>query len=277
MDERPVAASGSPALGSPALAGQVALVTGAGSPTGIGFAVARSLLADGAVVVVVGLTERIAARAEELRAEFGHDLVHPVRADLTDPVEVDRLVAGIEGRHGRIDIVVNNAGMIAAGEEHVDADVATYDHDTWHRTIERNLTSCFAVTRAVVPAMRAAQYGRIVNVASTSGPVQAFVGDVGYHAAKAGMIGLTRAVALETAAQGITVNAVAPGWIATGSQTPWEAAAGALAPTGRSGTPDEVAAVIRFLVDPTASYVTGQLIVIDGGNSLPEDRTWSPH
>jgi 3-oxoacyl-[acyl-carrier protein] reductase len=124
--------------------------------------------------------------------------------------------------------------------------------------------------------MRSAGYGRIVNVASTSGPVQAFVGDVGYHAAKAGMVGLTRAAALEVAAEGITVNAVAPGWIATGSQMAFEAAAGGLSPMGRSGSPEEVAAVVRFLVDPAASYVTGQLVVVDGGNSLPEDRGWRP-
>lgn len=257
------------------LAGQVALVTGAGSPTGIGIAVARSLLADGAGVLIVGLTERIHERALELGERFGPDAVEGVRADLTEPGTVDELIDGIDRRHGRLDIVVNNAGMIAAGEDHVDADVSDYDHPTWRRTIDRNLTSCFSVTRAAVAPMRRAGYGRIVNVASTSGPVQAFVGDVGYHAAKAGMIGLTRAVALETASEGITVNAVAPGWIATGSQTQWETEAGRRTPVGRSGTPDEVAAVIRFLVDPTASYVTGQLVVVDGGNSLPEDRTWS--
>jgi 3-oxoacyl-[acyl-carrier protein] reductase len=176
----------------------------------------------------------------------------------------------------RIDICVNNAGMIAVGGQSTEAALHSTTDEQWSDGIERNLTTCFAVTRAVVAAMHTRKYGRIVNVASTSGAVQAFVGDVAYHAAKAGMLGLTRAVALECASAGITVNAVAPGWIATGSQLPAEQVAGALTPMGRSGTPAEVAAAVRFLVDPAASYVTGQLLVVDGGNSLPEDRAWRP-
>lgn len=258
------------------LEGQVALVTGAGSPSGIGLAVASTLLEDGATVVLVGATGRVLDRREELAARHGTERVRAVALDLTDTTSATRLVDGIVEESGRLDIVVNNAGMVVAGEDHADADVADYDDVTWRTSLDRNLTTCFAVTRAAVPHLRARRYGRIVNVASTSGPVQAFVGDVGYHAAKAGMVGLTRAVALETAAQGITVNAVAPGWIATGSQLAWEADAAALGPMGRSGTASEVAAVIRFLVDPAASYVTGQLVTVDGGNSLPEDRSWAP-
>jgi 3-oxoacyl-[acyl-carrier protein] reductase len=258
------------------LDGQVALVTGAGSPTGIGLAVARSMLADGAIVAIVGATPRVHERGAELAAESGAPNVRAWQADLTDPAQVRGLVADLLADVGRIDICVNNAGMIVTGEEPVEAGLIDYDDDTWDLALARNLTSCFAVTRAVVPAMRAAGYGRIVNVASTSGPVQAFVGDVGYHAAKAGMVGLTRAVALETAGDGITVNAVAPGWIATGAQMAFEAEAGRLGPMGRSGRPEEVAAVVRFLVDPASSYVTGQLVVVDGGNSLPEDRGWRP-
>ena len=124
--------------------------------------------------------------------------------------------------------------------------------------------------------MRQRTYGRIVNVASTSGTVQAFLGDPGYHVAKAGIIGLTRAVALEVAGDGITVNAVSPGWIATGAQLISEHSAGKYTPLGRSGTADEVAAAVRFLADPTASFVTAQQLVVDGGNSLPEDRSWRP-
>jgi 3-oxoacyl-[acyl-carrier protein] reductase len=259
---------------SAALRGQVALVTGAGSPDGIGMAVARTLAAAGATVVLTSTTDRVQQRVAELRADDA--TAHGIVADLMHPGASERLVTAVLAFACRLDICVNNAGMVAQGGAFADAALIDTTDQSWHDGIERNLTTCFAVTRAAVAAMLPNGYGRVVNVASTSGPVQAFVGDVAYHAAKAGMVGFTRATALEYAAAGITVNAVAPGWIATGSQLPGEAAAGALTPIGRSGTPDEVAAVIRFLADPCASYVTGQLVVVDGGNSLPENRTWTP-
>ena len=250
------------------LAGHVALVTGAGSAAGIGFATALELGRAGARVIITSTTARVDERVTELR-NAGMD-ASGFSGDLTDSTVPASLVAGLE----RLDICVNNAGMIAVGETMLDASVETIDDHQWRTSIDRNLTTCFNVTRAVIPLMRSGGYGRIVNVASTSGPVQAFSGDAAYHAAKAGIVGFTRAVALEVAAAGITVNAVAPGWIATGSQTEGEAAAGRLTPLRRSGTPEEVAAAIRFLSEPAASYITGQLLVIDGGNSLPEDRTW---
>lgn len=241
-----------------------ALVTGAGSESGIGFAVARALTEAGHELVLASTTERIHARAAAIGAVG-------VAGDLREPSTIERLVAA-----GPYDVCVNNAGMVAVGGTQLDAALADTTDADWATALEINLTTCFAVTRAVVPAMRERGYGRIVNVASTSGPVQAFVGDVAYHAAKAGMVGFTRAAGLELAADGITVNAVAPGWIATGSQLPGEQVAGQLTPMRRSGTPGEVASVIAFLCSDAASYVTGQLIVVDGGNSLPEDRAWRP-
>src|SRR4249919_35244 len=253
------------------LSGRVAVVTGAGSPDGIGFASAGLLAELGAAVMVTATTDRIEARAGELRAA-GFDAAGFI-GDLTREDAASGLVTAALDRWGRLDIVVNNAGMTSAANPVYESGTAeAMDLATWQAALARNLTSAFLVTKAALPAMTAHGWGRVVMVASLTGPVMAIRADVGYATAKAGMVGLTRAIAVDAARHGITVNAVAPGWIATGSQTTQEHGEGLATPAGRSGSPDEIAAAIAWLASPGASYITGQYLVIDGGNSIAEQR-----
>jgi 3-oxoacyl-[acyl-carrier protein] reductase len=253
------------------LSGRVAVVTGAGSPDGIGFATARLLAELGAGVMISATTARIQDRVSDLRSA-GFDAAG-VTGDLTDAGVASGLISAALDKWGRLDIVVNNAGMISAAVPVFEAGtVDSMGRETWEAALARNLTTAFLVTKAALPAMTSRGWGRIIMVASVTGPVMAIRADVGYATAKAGMVGLTRATAVDAAGHGITVNAVAPGWIATGSQTPEERGEGLATPTGRSGSPQEVAAAIAWLASPGASYLTGQCLVVDGGNSIAEQR-----
>ena len=248
-------------MDSDRLDGRVALVTGAGSSEGIGYATAARLRELGANVAIVSTTKRIHDRAAEL------DMTGFV-ADLTDEAEVGALVDAVTEQLGDVSVLVNNAGLASKASPEVLRPVAQLSLDEWRVEIDRNLTSAFLTSRAIVSGLSERCWGRIVNLAATAGPVNALPTEVAYAAAKAGVLGLTRALAMEVVADGVTVNAVAPGIIHTGSSTLTELKRGLDTPMGRPGTPDEVAAAIAFLCTPAASYITGQMIVIDGGNSV---------
>jgi 3-oxoacyl-[acyl-carrier protein] reductase len=231
-----------------------ALVTGASR--GIGAAIARALGADGWIVGVNYRSDADGAGATvaAIEAAGGRALALPGDVAAGDP---DALLKTLEA-HGPVLALVNNAGVRADGL------AVQLDDEDWSRVLDTNLSAAFRLIRRAVRPMIRARYGRVVNIASVVGP-RANAGQANYAAAKAGLVGLTKTVAVEVARRGVTVNAVAPGFIATDMTKDLPDAVLEAVPARRAGTPDEVAAAVRFLASDHAGYVTGSTLYVDGG------------
>jgi 3-oxoacyl-[acyl-carrier protein] reductase len=241
------------------LTGKTALVTGATG--GIGAAIARALHKAGATVAISGTR---AAVLDGLKDELG-DRVHVIACNLSDAADVEKLVPAAEAAMGSVDILVNNAGITRDGLA-----MRMKDED-WNAVIDVNLTAGFRLARAAMRGMMKKRWGRIVNITSVVG-VTGNPGQANYVASKAGIIGLTKSLAQELASRNVTVNAVAPGFIATPmtdvlNDKQREGILGRV-PAGRLGSPDEIAAAVLYLVSNEAGYVTGQTLHVNGGMAM---------
>ncbi len=240
------------------LVDKVAIVTGSGR--GIGRSIAEALLQEGAQVVISDINEELITKTtDELKSNGGKVLGVPCNVTVSE--SIDKMVETVINAWGRVDILVNNAGITR------DALFMRMSEEQWQAVIDTNLTSAFKVTKPVVKVMSKQRSGRIINIASTTG-VHGNFGQVNYAAAKAGLIGLTKTVALEYASRGITCNAVAPGFIDTAmTQALGEEIISKVTekiPMGRMGTPDDIAQAVVFFAGPGA-YVTGQVLEVNGG------------
>ncbi len=241
------------------LTGKTALVTGATG--GIGAAIARALHKAGATIAISGTRATV---LEELKAELGAR-VHVLPCNLSDAADVEKLVPAAEAAMGALDILVNNAGITKDGL------AMRMKDDDWQQVLDVNLTASFRLCRAAMRPMMKRRWGRIVNITSVVG-VTGNPGQANYVASKAGVIGLTKSLAQELASRNVTVNAVAPGFIATAMtdvlNDKQKEAILTRVPAGKLGTPEDIAAAVLYLASNEAGYVTGQTLHVNGGMAM---------
>jgi len=247
------------------LAGRVVLITGAAK--GIGRGVARVFAAEDATLVIADIDAEVGeATTAELAA--GGSVVELVEVDVTSQASCEAAVASVLERHGRIDTLVSNAGV------YPQARVAEMTEADWDRIFAINVKGMFFMVKSVLPGMRARGHGRIVLTSSVTGPVTGYPGWAHYGATKAAMLGFMRSAAIEVAQEGVTINAVMPGNIMTeGMQGVGQEYIDNLAasiPMKKLGTPEDVGYAMLFLASDEARYITGQTIIVDGGQLLPE-------
>jgi 3-oxoacyl-[acyl-carrier protein] reductase len=254
------------------LTDQVAIVTGAAR--GIGRGIASVLAAEGARVVIGDVDGDAAERAAAELRRSGADALG-VSCDVVDRASVEQLAAAALAIHGRIDILAANAGIYPSTE------LAAIDDALWDRVMDINVKGALHAVQACTPAMLARGYGRIVLMSSITGPITGQVGYAHYGASKAALLGLMRSAAVELATSGVTVNAVMPGNIETEGLGETGDAHRRLMlssiPMGRFGTPEDVGWAVRFLVAAESGYVTGQTVIVDGGQVLPEAPPLPPN
>ena len=246
---------------------KTSLITGAGSSSGIGFASAKFLQSMGSKVFITGKSERIKERSKELNCPY-------FIADLTKEEEVRNLINEVKKEFGTLDVLVNNAGMTSVidtpGAE--SGNIENTDLNKFISSVERNLVSAFLVTKESLELLKKSKNPRVIMITSITGPFMAMKNEVSYASSKAGLAGLTRSLALDFAKDNILVNAIAPGWIQTESQTENEKEAGLNTPLKRSAKPEEIASLVGYLASDEAGYMTGQVIAVDGGNLIQEER-----
>ncbi|MEY3470568.1 MAG: hypothetical protein RLZZ575_1028 [Actinomycetota bacterium] len=249
------------------LSHKTSLITGSGSSNGIGFASAKFLQSMGSKVFITGKSERIKERSKELNCPY-------FIADLTKEEEVSNLINEVKKEFGTLDVLVNNAGMTSVidtpGAE--SGNIENTSLQKFISSFERNLVSAFLVTKESLELLKKSKSPRVIMITSITGPFMAMKNEVSYASSKAGLAGLTRSLALDFAKDNILVNAIAPGWIQTESQTENEKLAGLNTPLKRSAKPEEIASFVGYLASDEAGYMTGQVIAVDGGNSIQEER-----